>query len=186
MSVRRFGPADARAMPWANGRGVTRELARRETADGMLLCRLSVADVVEPGPFSALPGVDRHLTLIDGTGFTLRIGDRTVAVAPFEPVAFSGDDAVEVTEVNGPSRDFNVMAHRTAARTTVRVHRGGFTETLAGLTFFYVAAGRFTLRPLDEAPLLPGDLLEIDGEDSRSVEADGDGALIAVRVFPLR
>ena len=42
--------ADYRIQPWANGRGQTVELARADDAQGMVW-RLSVAAVVEDGPF---------------------------------------------------------------------------------------------------------------------------------------
>eukprot|EP01035_Chromulina_nebulosa_P057891 gene57891-79319_t len=38
MTIRALTSADVKVMPWANGRGVTRELLRRETADRRLIC----------------------------------------------------------------------------------------------------------------------------------------------------
>ena len=67
-------PAEYRRMPWANGHGETLELLRREGAEGQLLLRLSVAQVVENGAFSRLPGIDRVLTVISGPGFDLAGG----------------------------------------------------------------------------------------------------------------
>jgi uncharacterized protein len=72
MAVRVIDAATAKKLPWANGLGMTRELVRRETTQRRLLCRLSIADVIAPSEFSKLPGIDRHLILIEGLGFELK------------------------------------------------------------------------------------------------------------------
>ena len=163
--------AEARVVPWANGRGVTRELVRREDAAGRLLLRLSVADVVEPGPFSKLPGLDRVLTLIDGPGFTLSIDGREVAVLPLEPVCFSGDAEVSATRVAVASRDFNVMSP-TGAGLRVVVRRGGFRAE-GGVRWLFVVEGRFeVMGEVVEA----GGLVEVDGE----AVVEGRGRLLEV------
>ena len=104
MSLRLIGTADFRRLPWQNGRGTTLELVRRDDAAGALCWRLSVADVVEPGPFSPLPGIDRVITLIDGDGFDLDFGGARppATLRPFEPLAFSGDWPTVATTVHGP------------------------------------------------------------------------------------
>jgi len=112
-------PADYRAMPWANGRGVTTELIRRDDAQGMLW-RLSVAQVTENGAFSRFPGIDRNLTVIDGPGFDLA-GARTLHASPLKPVAFPGDVDIHATNVMAPAVDFNVMWARKAFTAEVQV-----------------------------------------------------------------
>ena len=69
--IRHLTPAGYRRQPWANGRGVTVELARADGPDG-LIWRLSMATVAEDGPFSLFPGIERNLTVISGPGFHLR------------------------------------------------------------------------------------------------------------------
>ena len=82
--MRHLTPSDYVAMPWANGRGQTVEMLREVGPDGGLLLRLSMASVVEDGPFSIFPGVERNLTVISGPGFDLlgetRITDRKSVV----------------------------------------------------------------------------------------------------------
>jgi environmental stress-induced protein Ves len=112
-------PADYRAMPWANGRGVTTELIRRDDAQGMLW-RLSMAQVTENGAFSRFPGIDRNLTVIDGPGFDLA-GARTLHASPLKPVAFPGDVDIHATNVTAPAVDFNVMWARKAFTADVQV-----------------------------------------------------------------
>ncbi len=129
--MRYLTTADYRVMPWANGRGVTTELIRVDR-DGALDWRLSMAQVVEDGPFSRLPGVARNLTVIEGPGFDLVGPQVRLAARLLEPVAFSGDAQVSAVGVSGPSVDFNVM---TAGRTAkVRVVRGRQVLQPAGAT----------------------------------------------------
>lgn len=55
--------------------------------------RVSVADVDRPGPFSALPGVDGVIVLLEGSGLVLTVDGREQVLRPLEPFAFSGDAA---------------------------------------------------------------------------------------------
>jgi uncharacterized protein len=116
-------PADYARQPWKNGRGCTTELWRLES-EGRLLVRLSRAAVVEDGPFSVFPGIERNLTVLSGPGFRLTGGGHDFRCAPLEPVAFPGDVALEATETLGmPSDDFNVMTARDLPLPEVRVVR---------------------------------------------------------------
>lgn len=116
--IRHLTLADYRAMPWANGRGTTLELARLDGPGGMIW-RLSIAAVVKNGPFSLFPGVDRILTVIDGPGFRLTGSGMAMIAAPRAPVAFPGDVAIAAAGVTTPSVDFNVMAARDRCRASV-------------------------------------------------------------------
>ena len=68
--VLQLGAADARVLPWKNGRGTTTELALwppdSNFEGGEFDWRLSIAPVDEPGPFSSFPGVERILTVTQG------------------------------------------------------------------------------------------------------------------------
>lgn len=118
--IRILEAADFRTMPWANGKGVTVELARADGPAG-LLWRLSRASVVEDGPFSVFPGVERNLTVLTGPGFGLAGDGIMLQARPFAPVAFAGDVPVAACGVTAPSDDFNVMTARTLPRPEVRV-----------------------------------------------------------------
>jgi environmental stress-induced protein Ves len=183
MSVRRVDLSDVPPTPWANGRGTTREMLRHCSSDGALICRVAVADVVAPGPFSLLPGVDRTLVLIAGKGFDLRCGERLITVRALEPVSFSGDEPFEAESVAGPSRDLNVMSGRGIAETTVTIHRGSFTDTAGDLSCYFVAAGSFGASLTDGRPLSSGELLEVSGEPGRPIALAGAGAVVAIRVI---
>jgi environmental stress-induced protein Ves len=58
-------------MPWRNGKGFTREIAREPAAGADFAWRLSLADIERDGPFSAYPGYRRALVLIAGKALNL-------------------------------------------------------------------------------------------------------------------
>ena len=118
--IRHLTAADFRPMPWANGKGVTIEMARADGPDGMLW-RLSRASVVEDGPFSIFPGVERNLTVLTGPGFDLVGQGLHLTARPMVPVAFAGDVPLRAEGVTAPSDDFNVMTARALPRPQVRV-----------------------------------------------------------------
>src|ERR1700722_4668538 len=100
-----------RSMPWRNGMGVTREIARDPATGEDFRWRLSLATVASSGPFSSYAGYRRSVTLIEGKGFELRVGsqdplvlDRVGATA-----LFPGDAAARCTLINGPSTDMSLM-----------------------------------------------------------------------------
>ncbi len=95
--------ADLVQVPWKNGGGVTREIAREEEGDE-IGWRLSIADVGLEGSFSAFPGLQRILTVIEGAGMVLdRPNEPPIAANLFEPVSFSGDEPINGLLPNGPA-----------------------------------------------------------------------------------
>ena len=122
--IRHLTAADFTVMPWANGGGQTTEMIRVNRSDGSLLYRISLAAVMEDGPFSVFPGVDRILTVTSGPGFDLR-GDASLRADPLKPLAFSGDLALRAEGVQAPCDDINVMVRRGAMRAGVAVQDGG-------------------------------------------------------------
>ena len=117
LQVRRRG--DHRRMPWQNGGGITYEVAR-EPADGDFDWRISMAEVAGDGPFSALPGVDRVIALIEGEWMALTIDGKRHLLPLRHPFSFSGDSRV-TCEVPGASRDLNVMTRRGRASAAVEM-----------------------------------------------------------------
>lgn len=118
-----LGPSQFRVQPWANGRGQTVELARKDTSGGMVW-RISVATVAENGPFSRFPGIQRSLTVIDGPGFRISGDGVDLLAAPLRPVSFDGGLSVAARDVTGISRDFNVMMADTLPPPQVWVGQG--------------------------------------------------------------
>jgi environmental stress-induced protein Ves len=119
-------PADYVRKPWKNGGGTAIEIAMHPVGATLttFVWRVSIADVTADGPFSLFPGVDRVIVLLSGAGMRIA-GDAHAAElrAPFEPYAFSGDDVVSCSLVDGPVRDFNVMSRRGLARSQLVVVR---------------------------------------------------------------
>ncbi|UGQ45746.1 HutD/Ves family protein [Massilia endophytica] len=102
--------------PWKNGGGSTTELIvcpPGATFDDFEW-RVSIATITQSGPFSVFPGIDRTLTLIEGPGVVLDVGnERQVALSEREPmVAFPGETAVTATVDGAATTDFNVMTRR--------------------------------------------------------------------------
>ncbi|GAB2580500.1 HutD family protein [Dyella jejuensis] len=111
---------DCPALPWKNGMGRTRELAVHPAGAGIddFLWRVSVAEVDSAAPFSPFPGIDRHIALLEGAGFTMTLdGQHAHALTtPFAPFAFPGEARVAAHLHGGPTRDFNLMLRRGTVR----------------------------------------------------------------------
>jgi len=150
---------DCPARPWKNGLGRTRELAVQPPGAGMddFLWRVSVAEVDSAAPFSAFPGIDRTIVLLDGEGFSMALDDgRTHALTePFAPFAFAGEARVAVTLAGGPTRDFNLMVRRGRIHGGIEVWRNAADAVLRPHTvLLYCARGRLRL---DDQLLGPSD-----------------------------
>ena len=135
-------------MPWKNGGGVTREVAiwPPTAALDAFDWRISIADVAQGGPFSAFPGVDRVLTVIEGAGLELAVEDLATvtldAAAP--PFAFPGDAACDAELHDGPIRDLNLMIRRGVCTVSVSRLNGPHVFECAAQTTFVLA-----LEPLE-------------------------------------
>lgn len=169
-------PSDYTRQPWKNGRGTTTELWRLES-DGQLLVRLSRAAVVEDGPFSLFPGIERNLTVLSGPGFRLTGDGVNLRCDPLKPVAFPGDVPILASETMGlQSDDFNVMTARHLPRPEVLVAQNTTLPAGGRLALYALGPCRVSDRGLAE-----GDLLLTDGAASLS----GEGQVIAVRLSGL-
>ncbi|TGD43881.1 HutD family protein [Pseudotabrizicola sediminis] len=109
-------PAAARTFrPWKNGGGETAEILCWPEGAGIddFTLRLSTARVAASGPFSAFPGVNRVLTVIEGGAMVLTLDGTDHPLAPGSPpFAFAGDTPCTAHLVGPPLLDFNVMTRR--------------------------------------------------------------------------
>ncbi|MBV8784344.1 MAG: HutD family protein [Gammaproteobacteria bacterium] len=111
--------------PWRNGGGVTYEVAVHPPGADLrdFEWRVSVAAVGAAGPFSAFPGIERQLLVLEGTlhlqlaGATLQLG------ADSAPLVFAGE-APAAARPEGHVHDLNVMTRRDRFRASVQ-RRGG-------------------------------------------------------------
>lgn len=118
-------PAAYRVMPWRNGQGTTTEIAIAAGDGGRFRWRLSIADVAASGPFSDFAGYDRVIAVVSGAGMRLAVAGRPPVALTQDsaPYPFSGDAATECVLLDGPIRDFNLMADRAVCRGAVRALR---------------------------------------------------------------
>lgn len=170
--------------PWKNGAGRTREIAREPAGAGFddFGWRLSLAEVAADAPFSAFPGVDRVIVLLEGDGLTLCHADGRVAhelAMPNEPWAFDGGLALQARLRGGPTRDLNLMLRRGR-------WRGVLHHLVAPATLGPADASMLLV--LDGAPrvgdttLRPGEAwLERGGHDDLVVT--GTGHALAARLW---
>ena len=150
---------------WANGLGVTREIAVDRTPDAAhhaqnaapFRWRLSMADLAAPGgPFSMLHGIDRSLTLLEGTGVTLAVdGAAPVALEINSPFAFPGDVKTDCNVGSATGRDLNAMWDRSRCTASVNV-----VTAPTAVDFPVESAVAFAVALADEASLA------ISGNDS--------------------
>ncbi|MEW9836463.1 HutD/Ves family protein, partial [Mesorhizobium marinum] len=105
-----------RRTPWKNGGGETSEIAVHPEGAGFddFSWRVSMARVAADGPFSAFPGIDRTLSVLEGKGIALDIDvrDPVVLTADSEPLRFAADATTFGRLVDGPISDLNVMTRR--------------------------------------------------------------------------
>jgi len=146
-----------RTQPWANGAGVTHEIAR--WGDGATFdARLSVAELTARSPFSRFAGYDRWLAP-DGA-VTLHLPDGPRRLVRGEALTFAGE--LDVTgEPAAPTWELNVMVRRGVAWSAevvtgrvARVAQPGVTAVFAfGGGVSVEVAGR-TIELSDRATLL--------------------------------
>lgn len=169
-------PTDYTRQPWKNGRGTTTELWRLER-DGQLLVRLSRAAVVEDGPFSLFPGIERNLTVLSGPGFRLTGVGLDLRCKPLVPVAFPGDLQVMASETRGQqSDDFNVMTARHLPLPEVTLAQHDLLPAGGRLALYALGPCR-----VNGADVARDDLILTDG----TARLGGDWPVIAVRLHGL-
>ena len=110
MRVQRFG--EHLAMPWANGKGTSYEIASDRNESDNWSWRVATAPVKEDGSFSTLPGIDRELVVIEGNGMVLEVDGKCVECLPGQVVRFSGDSTAFARLIDGPVVDLGLMSAR--------------------------------------------------------------------------
>lgn len=176
MSQNHLTPADYTRQPWKNGKGITTELWRLER-DGQLLVRLSRASVIEDGPFSLFPGIERNLTVLSGPGFRLTGPGLNLRCDLLVPVAFPGDVEVMASETGGrQSDDFNVMTARRLPKPSVTVARNEDLPAGGMLALYALGPCRVNGEAMAREDLILTD---------KAVALAGDGPVLAVRLHGL-
>ena len=184
--------ASLHTTPWKNGGGSTTELCVMPPGASFdeFEWRLSLATIAQSGPFSVFPGIDRTLTLVEGGGVVLDVGnERRVALSEREPViAFPGENAVSATVEGAPTTDFNVMTRRSICnhqleRRTIREFSK--LERRSPTTVVFLAEGEsLNLSSASERiSLVRYDAAVLDKDDEWTLEA-GQATVFIVDIFP--
>ena len=100
--------------PWKNGGGSTRQLAIHPSQASLddFAWRISCARVSSAGPFSAFPGIQRSLALLEGELLLQRQGRTATLRAGGEALDFSGEEPISATPLAGEVLDLNLMSRR--------------------------------------------------------------------------
>lgn len=165
--------AEHTEMPWKNGGGSTREIAR-EVDGARPYWRLSLATVDKSGPFSILPGCERIILLLDGQPMSLHFDDGEVmTLSRGEPRLFSCERPLQaVLQDSGERRDLNLIWNRDALNANVQVlslnGHSMFASSATNVTLVVATKGSSLARVDKGAPyqIVPGDTLVLGNQDS--------------------
>jgi environmental stress-induced protein Ves len=194
MRARVLRRADYRRMRWKNGGGWTTELAAFPESGAEAAApfdwRVSIAEIESDGAFSAFPGCDRHIALLEGVGMELRFEDaETVRLdRRLQFLPFAGEAPVFGKLLSGPVRDFNVMTRRDACRAEV-LHRPLVGPMVffpdAATWFVHLASGTATVKEAGNAtPVEAGEsILLLPTQDGDRVIIDGGGEVVLVKLI---
>lgn len=131
--VRLITPDAWRTQPWANGAGITHEVARWGDGDAFD-ARLSVAELVARSPFSRFEGYDRWLAPAGSVTLVLPDGPRHLTLGDALP--FAGELDV-VGEPGAQTWDLNVMVRRGVAWSANLVTKSDARIAAAGVTALF-------------------------------------------------
>src|SRR6056297_2564519 len=169
--------SELRDVPWKNGGGITRNIAKGALPDGVAWT-ISRADVVQDGAFSDFSGMERVLTVVSGGAMRLDSPDRTFEAALWAPVRFVGGLPIVSRLQDGPLTDLNLMFDPTLCAGEVQVLRGPTRKAMScpagGLVAYHVLAGAPLL---DGAALEVGDTVFADPSDQALSLNNGDAVL---------
>jgi environmental stress-induced protein Ves len=114
--------------------------------------RLSIARLDRSGPFSAFPGLRRHLVLASGAGTELDVGSTKHRLLPGEPMSFDGAAQVVARVPTTGATAVNLMTDPSRWRGALRVvHCHGSLVLAPAVVALVVLEG--TLRVDGERPL---------------------------------
>jgi len=174
---------------WRNGRGWTREILRLpEQGDWQL--RLSIAEIEHDAAFSAFPGIERELVLLQGEGLRLRFADGRceTLLPPYQRLRFAGEEDIVGELVDGVTQDFNLMWRRDALHAEL-LHRplvGNmlfFTEPQAAWAI-HLLAGQAVFEGSELPALSAGDTAWLGAGEWQRYTLSGGGELLAIRLTP--
>ena len=165
---------------WKNGGGTTRELMAWPDAANWVW-RMSVAEVIQSGPFSRFEGVQRWFAVLSGAGVRL-ISDgvcHTLASGS-EPLCFGGAAETVCELIDGATQDFNLMTRQPVSNARVLRISKSVNRQLSGLksVAVYAIHSGATVQLNDEVLVLePASLAWRSVVDAGSIQIDSASAL---------
>jgi uncharacterized protein len=168
---------ERRAAPWKNGGGVTHEVAAYPPGADLATFdwRVSIAQVRAPGAFSAFPGIERHMAVLDGQlSLAIAGGAASVLSTDSAPVTFAGDVPAYGEPLGTPVTDLNLMVRRQRARG--RLVRCAFSGSqrlpLSATTTLVIALSPLTLStPAAQLALAREDAARLEGIEACELHA---------------
>ncbi|WP_346959412.1 HutD family protein [uncultured Arthrobacter sp.] len=170
--------AELKPLPWRNGGGATRELARFPAAaagqtaaadDGTWDWRVSIAEVARAGAFSRFAGMERVLTVVDGELLLLTVDGAEHPLVKYRPFRFTGDADAAGALPTGDIRDLNVITRAGAFK--------GYTSIieLSKKRAHPVFAGQFGILLQGQATVSEGSAAEADAAGDEGEGSDDAG-----------
>ncbi|WP_428028943.1 HutD/Ves family protein [Ancylobacter sp.] len=186
-ALRIIRPADYSRVPWKNGGGITEDvlLLPEGSSHDDFDVRISLAPIVEEGPFSSFPGIDRHITRLSRNGLGLAFANGTRALARLEPLYFDSVQQPRSVLPDGPAWVINVMTRRGRWNAQVMPAAAANGPLLAapegGMVILHAVTGVWQVGDAAGAVLVhPGETMVAGDEPTLRVSCDPTGeALIA-------
>jgi environmental stress-induced protein Ves len=184
-------PADYKLTPWKNGAGVTQDVlllppgATQEDFD----IRLSLAPIVEEGPFSSFPGIDRHITLVSDGQLSLLFGGEERRLERLKPLYFDSVQAPVSHLGAGPVRVLNVMTRRGRWNAQVMAITGASDPLLSppesGHVVLYAVTGKWQVSDRTGTVIVEqGATLITREEGTLRATCDRDGEAVVAFLSP--
>jgi len=165
--------------PWKNGGGSTQLLAAGRG------WRVSLAQVVQDGPFSVFEGMTRHSVVIAGEGLQLASAATIVSLVPGELASYDGEMPWQCRLQGAAAMVLNIMCEREAASADVQLGTNWNGETTEAQTLVVLALNGTMRFALDggAARIAPrGSILVCNGPAAVACEAAG-GYLVSARLM---
>lgn len=168
-------------MPWKNGGGITRQIARGMGAETDAWT-ISRADVARDGQFSDFSGMMRVLTVVSGGTMMLDTPAGSLKAAPWLPIRFDGAWQVHSRLMDGPLTDLNLMFDPERCEGEVIPRQGPLQQYISrpanGILAFHVLSG---LPMINGARTAIGDSAFLEEADAE-IRLDEDDALLEIRI----